>query len=354
MKLAINVLAATALAALLACSAGCDSTGGGSDKSAISITYSRAAEIELPADVRKLAIAEFTGQAGQDSRWGEITSDKLSSALDDYNRKYQRYQLVDRKHLKDILGEQDIQLAVSETGDATKIGKIAKVDAMIYGSAKISPEHVRATKNVPSFDGGRPGMKTVSYQKLKVTAVISFTMDDINTGKTIVSQTITKNFDSDRDSKQKGFAGVMKSMSGSNDQVPVAEAANVLIDECVQQFVRMISPHEVTIKERLAKSRSKDKAVLKLVAQGNRLAVSGDYSEALQCYQDALEQESDDDAALFDAGLMCEATEKYKEASEFYSKAIKANPEQDAYIRARSRVSSGSAKVVKPQDQDSN
>ncbi len=343
----LSALSAGLAVAAMALLAGCGDGGTSSDKSTITITYSRPPQIEVSKGIKKIAIAEFSGRDNRDSRWGEITSDKLASALDEYNRKFNRYDLVDRKNLKNILGEQDLQLAVAETGGATKIGKIAKVDAMIYGSVKINVEHVDATKTVPNFSGGmRNPVKTVHYKKLKVTAVITFTMDDIGTSKTIVGRTLTEDFDSDRDNKQKGFAAALKSLTGSQDQVAEAEAANVLIDRCVQQFISIISPHEIKVSERLAKSKSK------LVSSGNKLATAGEYGEALTCYQDALAVQPDDDAALYNAGLVCEATGKHKEAAEYYGKAFRANPERVEYAKAKTRVSEATTTAAKENEKE--
>ena len=93
----------------------------------------------------------------------------------------------------------------------------------------------------------------------------------------------------------------------------------------------MISPHEVVVPVQLAKGKSK------LVGTGNKLAVAGDYREALDCYVGAMAENPEDHGAVFNAGVMHEALGQFKQAESYYDRARKMEPKEQ-YIFARRRV----------------
>lgn len=313
--------------------AGCgEGGGGGADKATIAVSYVRPAAVDVPPAIKKVAIAEFSATNQRDERYGEIASDKLASQLDEANREHGRYVLVDRRNLKKIMDERDLQVAISDTGTAVKAGQLAGVDAVIYGSVKARAEHVQATKT--EFRMGPRGMPQPvekRYMKLVVTANINFTLDDIHTGGTIVTKSFDESYDSDKDKGNSNFTALF-GLEGKADRKSEIEAANVLIDKCVRKFVNLISPVTVNERYKLAKGKSK------LVASGNKMAAAGDYEGATENYKEALASNPADDAACYNLGLMCEAQGKLKEALEYYRKAVRLNGDNVTYIDAQKRV----------------
>ncbi len=296
---------------------------------AIEIRYERPAEYQISPQVRRVGIAEFGGQSSRDRQWSQIASDRLAAALDVYNRKYNRYELVDRKRLKAILDERDLQIAISDSASADTAGKLAKVDAMIYGSVKVTARDDRGTRTV--FNPLSRSMKTVTYTKRYCLGAVNFTMDDVKTGKTLATVATTHEYDSEKD-KKSGAAGIGRAMGfGGDDLPPTDQVISRLIDECVREFLSKVCPHEVVVTEKLQSGKSK------IVSTGNKLAVAGDYEEALDCYQQALGQRPDDHGAAFNAGLMHEALGRGKKAEEFYDMAFRIKP-SEKYVFARKRV----------------
>ena len=163
----------------------------------VHLSYDRPAQYEIEPSIRQIGIAEFGGKTSDDKRWGDVASDRLASQLDIYNKKFQRYQLVDRKRLKAILDEQDLQAAFSDSSKAIEAGKIANVDAMIYGSVTVNHKDEKATRTV--FDPMRRSTKTVSYTKRYVMAAVNFTIDNVQTGKTITTVSTMREYDSEKD-----------------------------------------------------------------------------------------------------------------------------------------------------------
>ncbi len=298
----------------------------GCEDKPISIGYDRPPEYQIPTSVRRIAIAEFGGRSEEDKKFGDIAADQLASELDAYNKKYERYELVDRKRLRAILDEQDMQLAISDTASAAQVGKLARVEAMIYGSVSVSTRDERASRTTIDFRSRRP--KKVYYTKRYCMASVNFTMDDVQTSKTLATVTLTREYDSDKDEK----ASIAKSLGFSSDNLPPPDRIlGHLISECVRQFVQKISPHTVTISEKMERGKSK------IVQRGNKLARAGEYADALKCYLQAIEARPDDDGAMFNAALMYEAMAKFEKAEEYYSKAF-AIKDKEKYIIARKRV----------------
>ena len=296
---------------------------------AIEIHYQRPAQYEISPRVRRIGIAEFGGQTPQDKQWGHIASDRLAAELDAYNRKYNRYELVDRKRLKALLDERDLQIAISDGPSAGEAGKLANVHAMIYGSVKVTTRDERASRK--TLDPIARRLKTIYYTRRYCLAAVNFTMDDISTGKALASVSATQDYDSEKDTKS-GAAGIGKALGFVSGELPPTDkVVNQLINDCVNEFLTKISPHQVTVQEKLQSGKSK------IVDTGNKLAVAGDHAEALEWYETAIQQDRSDHGAVFNAAVMHEAMGDLAKAEEMYTKAFKTEP-KERYVLARKRV----------------
>jgi tetratricopeptide (TPR) repeat protein len=318
---------AVALAAigfgLLLLSCGC-----GSDKT-IELRYDRSPEYQLPERIKKIAVAEFGGKTSDDQRWGDIATNHLESGLDYCNKKYHRFELVERKRLKGVMDERDLQMAISDTSQAVKFGALAKVDAIVYGNVKVDTRDEMVTEMV--FDPLSQSLRPMPRKKRYCMASVNFTMDDINSGKTLASRTFTHDYDSRKDPKAGGSALTKMTGIGADGLPPTDRTVNALIQACVQDFISHMSPHEVAVQEKLQKGRSK------FVETGNKMAVADDLKGALEMYERAIQVNPDDHGALFNAGAVCEKMQDFKKAEEYYSRAIRLEPAQQ-YITARQRV----------------
>lgn len=302
-------------------------TGCGEGKE-ITLSYQRPPEYDIPDRVQRIAVAEFGGQTRDDRRWGDIASDELAHALDVYNRTFHRYELVDRKRLGAIMDERDIQLAVSDTSSAVKLGKIASVDAMIYGSVRVNTEDQRGTRT--AFDPLRQSTKTVYYTQRYCMASVNFTMDDVQTSRTLATVTVTREYDSE--AEDGGTEALTKRLGFSGEGPPPKDRiVHGLIEQCVEEFVNKISPHRVVVTETLEKGESE------AAEQASEFAVSDEYAEALELYERAIELKPADHGSMFNAGLMCEALGRFEQAERYYDRAIDVEVDKK-YILARKRV----------------
>jgi tetratricopeptide (TPR) repeat protein len=300
---------------------------------AVQLRYDRPAEYEIGPTIKTIGIAEFGGATAADKKWGDIASDRLAADLDECNRKYNRYQLVDRKRLKAILDEQDLQSAFSDSSQAIQAGKIANVDAMIYGTVNVIARDEPGTRT--TFDPLSRSMKQVNYTKRYVMAAVNFTIDSVQTGRTLTTVATSREYDSEKAGSGNGAAALTKMMGvGGGSLPPSDQLMSNLIDQCVDEFVAKMSPHQVVVTERLGNGKSK------VVKTANKLAMAGDYAEALEIYQVAIQAHPDDHQAMFNAGVVCEATGQFAESEGYYDRAFKTDPKEH-YVMARKRVREG-------------
>lgn len=304
----------------------------GDDTPTVEVKYQRPAERDIPPEIVKVAVAEFKGKTSDDQRWGDIASDMLASELGKVGNDKPRFEMVDRKRLGQIMAERDLQMAISDSSAATKLGQLANVHAIQYGTVSASTEDQRVSKiGAASLAGAvlsRGAPKEEHSTKRLCHVTVTFTLDAVQTGKTLASYTVSRSYDSDKDKDNQNF--VKKAFQGQ--KMPSAdEMLTAMIDECVQEYLAKICPHTVCFKEKLESGKTKD------VKTGNQFAAAGEYADALAAYEKAIAAKSDDAGAQFNAGLMCEALGKLKEAEEFYSKALAIKVDKK-YIAARKRV----------------
>lgn len=288
------------------------------EKGEITLRYDSPAVYEIPTDVKKIAIVQFGAKSDTEEKWGEIASDKLASELDEANKKFNRYQLVDRKRVSAIMAERDFQQSIVDTDEAVKFGRIAKVDAMIYGTVYVTEEVEKKETTVPTPYGSMK-IPSTTY---RATAAINFSMVDVQTSRTIATVTVTRKYDS----KNKEDKDYYKKYEKNLTAITVK-----LLEECCAEFVGKISPHQVVVREKLYGTQTQS------AQQGNKFAKAGEYADAIGMYQAGLEEKPDDWEAIFNMGVCHEALGQFSQAEDCYDRALKYEVQQNI-IEARKRV----------------
>lgn len=317
----------------LAVMAGCE------EKEPVTLSYTRQASYPVPDEVRRIAIAPFGATDGTEAQWGSIAADSLASVLDAYNKKYQRYVLVDRKRVSAIMDERDFQRSIADTDAAVSFGRIARVDAMIYGTVNVSSDDDWQEKTY--FDPLSQSLKSKRVRRRYAMASVNFTMDDVATTRTICSVTVTKEYDSEKADKSwttaLGFGG---------EKAPATDhIINALIEKCIEEFVTRISPHEIVVDVKLQKPASTP------AKQGNTFAMEGEFADAIEWYRRGLEEKPDDHGAMFNMGVCHEALGHLEDAEACYDKALEMKVERK-YVRARKRVRMEDGTANESQDEE--
>ena len=74
-----------------------------SKKGIVPIRYKRPAQVEIPASIRKLAIAEFESSGDYGEAVGTMAADAISTLFGEYNHKYKRFEIYARTYVRKIL-----------------------------------------------------------------------------------------------------------------------------------------------------------------------------------------------------------------------------------------------------------
>jgi len=301
MKVASPLLAGLALCL----AAGCQ------DTTPIYLRYDRPAAYPIPADVRKVAVADFAATP-PGSPWGGIAADRLVGLMDTMQKRFGRYTLVDRKHLAAVLDERDLQLAVADDADAVRLGRIAKVDAVVYGAVVTSTKDERVLN-----PDGAPGLRRTANVQ------VAYHLVDVRTARVVCARAVVAGYDSA--SPQPILAAPAGALP------PVATVLGRLIDDCNQQFTALISPHfdVSTVYLQVGKTKAS--------RDGNQFAKEGAWADAIELYRRGLREQPDDHATAYNLGLCHEATGDLAQARTWYDKAAHMHPDRK-YIKARQRV----------------
>ncbi|MCD6365253.1 MAG: hypothetical protein J7M14_05205 [Planctomycetes bacterium] len=310
-KLLSGVVLALAIAA-----AGCGEPAG-----VVKISYARPATYVIPNSIKRLAVLQFVGKSEQDRKGGDIAAEKLSAHLSEVCHRYGRYELYERKRMKGIVDEQEMAL-VMDSGVARKIGRLVNVDAVVYGTILVTTRDEKVRQ-----------WGVLGALRRSCSVVISVSMDDVRTGRTITSVSVTREYDSAAAGGPSGSRvdAIRKRLRGPGVPQPAAAAVNRLIDECIKEFVAKISPHDVQFIVELESSPDE------IVTVGNKLAQAGEHDEALEKYLQAIKRNVLDPGATFNAGVMLEAKGDLRGAEKKYGLAFQLES-KEKYVLARSRV----------------
>ena len=307
-------------------SAGCG------EKDKVELRYDRPAQYQIAPSIKTLGIAQFGGRTAADRQWGDIASDRLAVRLDEYNNKYHRYQLVDRKRLKAILDERDLQAAFSDSSQAVQAGKVAHVDAMIYGTVNVTSQDDHLTRTQLESDHAedergpiRSSPRDGGCQLLRRRR--GHRQDDRQrVGHARLRQRLAEIL-------RQGIVERDQARGHGRVQGPRADRQGDLASD--RRVRRGVPGQDQPARGRRHRESRKGKS--EAVKTGNKLAMAKDYAEALEAYQAALREKPDDHDAVFNAGVMYEALGKLGKAEEMYDKAFKMKPETQ-YVQARKRV----------------
>ena len=269
----------------------------------VRVTYESPPAVLIPDSIRRVGIAEFTGSSPQDARWGTQAADILGQCLQEHGRKYHRYEAVDRQHIAAILNQQDLNLAVSDASSAVKVGKLAQVDAMIFGSIAVGYEDRPDTVIELRADGSY-SEKNVTNRT--VTVVMNLSMVDISNGRVLFSDTFRNvNYSnySSLDNVRRRFAKPGTQVSGVI--FPVEITYPELIRKNYDYFLAKIGQSQMDYQVAL------DPANTPEALRGNELMAQGDPSAALIWYRASEIKHGGDSWTYFNSGVACEMLEDF-------------------------------------------
>jgi Flp pilus assembly protein TadD len=111
-----------------------------------------------------------------------------------------------------------------------------------------------------------------------------------------------------------------------------------LTRKCIDEFVSMLAPHEVALKFSLARSHPLQRGQT-LVGKGNDFARRGRWEEATAAWQQALEVNPANDAALYNLAMAHAARSDFTQAEEYAIQAMNLK-HRDLYADGLDRIRS--------------
>lgn len=267
---------------------------------------------EIDSDgIHRVAVINFTGENGT-----EISS-ALSSRL--WNNDF--YTLVDHSDFSS-----DIRPA-SYTDHPNFHSLLASanhadVDAVIVGSViqYRCDDNVLSRTNLDlqtysdadqrnSQSGNSVLIETQDTLYREATVTIAFRLVDVETGEILASKQISKH-----------YRGEMK--QGENHLPEKGRILEKLTNECLDEIVHMLAPHKTTCEMKLATCDFWTKGSGKVKA-GLKHASTGDWEQAEQAWQAAIEENPENHAAMYNLSIAAVRKQEFDQAEEHVLDALR-------------------------------
>lgn len=288
--------------------------------------------------IQRLAVLDFSGEDNS----GLVVTSLFTSKL--WQTGF--YTLVERSELERILQEHALNLSgVVDASTAAQVGKMLGVDAVLLGEVLTytTEDHTRTRKvkkkvwtgeyerdkngNIiyeKTLFGGK--VKKKKYREVLVnqkllerdaTVSVSFRLVDVETGKI-------------RATKIQTHSTKATVVSGEGDLPTAEEMLHGLLEQCVDEFVSLLTPHFVEIQARFARS---DEAV----NRGIELAKNGLWDKAQAVWEAVVRENPQNHAAWYNLGLAYEAQGRFGRAVRAYNQAVNLKAKK-MYMKALQRA----------------
>ena len=146
---------------------------------------------------------------------------------------------------------------------------------------------------------------------------LSFRLIDVETGLIVASREASHSY-------------TKRVRSGKKSLPPANEILGNLGLRCVDEFVQVLAPHQVTVQTQFAKGN-------KEVNNGIEFAKNGLWDKAQTIWEEALQRDSQNDAAWYNLGLAAEVQGNYLEARDAYDQAVTLKPKK-LYMQSLKRI----------------
>lgn len=261
------------------------------------------------ANIRSIAVLDFKA----DNKIGAALAATLVAQL----ATTRRFEPMERSNIEQVASKEETpaQLGAKLGADAVLVGEVVGLEQHDSADAK------GKTAPLETLGGSTAAAVNQEVRTRQGTMTLDFRLLDCKTGKVLLTRR-TKVAE-----KIQGLASFDKLEPSPSE----AEALQRLLDKVAEKVVaELAQPGHRTVKTRFACARGK-------VNRGNRFARNGVNDHALELYQAALEENKNNDAALYNIGLLLEASGDYPGAGKHFAKAMKLC-ECDLYIEAYQRA----------------
>lgn len=303
-------------------------------KTAIKVT--KPAEIDV-GGIQRLAVLDFRGPGYSGANVASVFTSKLFETG--------FYTMIERAELKRILEEHALSLSgVVDMETAIQAGNVLGVQGVIVGDVisyrcddRRGREKVKEkvwTGDYEKDDDGNIVYEKTLFGKVKkkkyreefvdvevidreANVTLSFRLIDVETGQIVASREASHSY-------------TKKVRSGEKSLPPANEILGNLGLRCVDEFVQMLAPHQVTVQTQFAKGN-------KEVNNGIEFAKNGLWDKAQSVWEEVLQNDPQNDAAWYNIGLAAEVQGHYLEAQDAYDQAVTLKPKK-LYMQSLKRI----------------
>jgi len=283
----------------------------------IMMTVVRPAKINLKG-YDKIAVGQVLNPRGEINAHTEDVAEELTARL----VTSQRFDVVDRQHLKEIIKEQSMALSgLLDESTIPELGKLLGVDVMIFGRIQQDGYKEEITLGDPYKD--KKGKKHQRHnRKGKYAFNISLKLIDVQTGRILTAKNLS----------------VQKTAHKSAvDKKPSKIDRNVLYRQCIttvgNKFIKLIAPYKERVK---ANFETDDE--LPQVDRAVAMFKIGEWPDGMDLLIKATKKKKLKKEirakAFYNLGLAQVYQGQYDLAIANIKKAIKLNPESSRYINA--------------------
>jgi len=273
----------------------------------------RPAEIDVEG-MQRLCVLEFSGENGQ----------AVTAALTSQLWENEFYGLIDPAELTPIrvASATGVQGAVQHT-DYFESARNHAVDGLIIGDVieyrcddqvltssdvHVATDHASNDRRGVERGGVDVGVSQQQSLHREATVSIAFRLVEVETGHVRATRKTTHHFQGDL---QPGLSSLPTK----------GEVLDELVQACVDEFVAMLAPHEVAVRLPLARSNLFQRGQA-LVNKGNDFAKRGRWEEATATWEQALDVNPTNDAALYNLAVAHSVQNEFTLAEDFAIKAM--------------------------------
>ena len=260
----------------------------------------------------RVAVMDFSGEHGS------AVATNLSGRL----WENQFYTVVDRSEIRSPVQQASFQNGSSQLSQVLSPARDAGVDGVILGEVveyRCDDEVLQSTSvnfhkddvkhNDHDHDHTGFGVDHQETLLREGTVTIAFRLVDVSTGEVRASKQVSKHYEG-------------RSINGDDQLPPKGEVLDQLTQQCLDEIIAMLAPHETTCEIELAtcdiwtRGRSDVKA-------GVGFAKKGEWEKAEARWQSAVDSNPENHAALFNLSVAAMQKQNYAEAEDLAMKAVR-------------------------------
>ena len=273
--------------------AGCGTT-------TILVPVTRPAEINLK-NFNKIAVGEIEGRGGAD------LADDLTDALVSSGR----FEVLDRRHLDEILCEHDLSLSgYIDEATAVKVGKLVGAAVLVGGRVSVY-KYEEKIERVETVD--KKGIRHVSNTRVgRANISANLQLTNLTTGRILTA----KRFDRVAERRTYGYDRPPDEID--HDRL-LAEARAIVVTD----FMKKIAPYKEMVRVKLLKDSD-----IPALEEGINWAKRGEWERAAEVFKSATKEYPRSDKAFYNLGVALEYSYLFPEAVEALRQAYEINPDE--------------------------